>query len=138
MDASATDPADGHIVVIGGVDSNADPVYTVEVYDPGTGVFTITDVDEHGIPCTAALLPNGHILILGGNVPGSGPVLAYEYVPSMGKFLLTGNGRPESGAPAGHPRERQGPRRGRRERVLGAPDGLAVRSVGPGGEAARA
>jgi hypothetical protein len=73
---TATLLPDGMVLVVGG-DRNEDesPTDTAEIYDPTSGVWTMTGSmsDARQSP-TATLLPNGTVLIAGGN--GTGGLLS--------------------------------------------------------------
>jgi hypothetical protein len=86
-------------VLIGGgaLTSASDPIATAEVYDPATGIFTMTCAmvtarEQH----TATLLADGRVLIVGGTTStGTGdshPTTTVEvYDPSTGSFSATGS-----------------------------------------------
>ena len=81
----------------GALTSTTDPVATAEVYDPATGIFTMTGAmttarEQH----TATLLADGRVLIIGGTTfIGTGdlhPTTTVEvYDPSTGSFSVTGS-----------------------------------------------
>jgi len=85
------------LIVGGALTSTSDPVATAELYDPATGVFTIT----HAMTTareqqTATLLPDGRVLIIGGTTStGIGDLqptaTAEVYDPSTGSFSVTGS-----------------------------------------------
>jgi hypothetical protein len=64
--------ADGKVFVGGGT-SEAGGVKSAEIYDPATGTFTsVPDMPESRSDVSAALLPNGNVLVIGGYNSGSG------------------------------------------------------------------
>ena len=81
----------------GALTSTSDPVATAEVYDPATGIFTLTHAmatarEQH----TATLLADGRVLIVGGTTStGTGDLqptaTAEVYDPSTGSFSVTGS-----------------------------------------------
>src|SRR5262245_1067022 len=84
---TATLLLDGRVLIVGG-----DKTGTAELYDPATGTFTPTGngTTGHGggaswgAPPTAALLPDGRVLIAGGSK-------SEIYDPVTGSFTATGN-----------------------------------------------
>jgi hypothetical protein len=95
---TATQLQNGKVLIIGGaLTSASDPVATAEVYDPATGIFTMTGAmatarEQH----TATLLADGRVLIVGGTTStGTGdlhPTATVEvYDPSTGSFSVTGS-----------------------------------------------
>jgi Galactose oxidase, central domain len=85
------------LIVGGALTSASDPIATAEVYDPATGIFTMTGAmvtarEQH----TATLLVDGRVLIVGGTTStGTGdshPTTTVEvYDPSTGSFSATGS-----------------------------------------------
>jgi CSLREA domain-containing protein len=104
---TATLLPDGKVLVAGGyiikLKDTGDPVFgnlyldSAELYDPATGTWTqtgslITGRTEH----TATLLPNGKVLVAGGQVQGfGGPAgvtnVAELYDPATGAWTQTGS-----------------------------------------------
>jgi Galactose oxidase, central domain len=84
---TATLLLDGRVLIVGG-----DKTGTAELYDPATGTFSPTGngTTGHGgdaswgEPSTAALLPDGRVLIAGGRK-------SEIYDPVIGSFTATGN-----------------------------------------------
>ena len=96
---SATLLGDGRVLVAGGRHSfpSPDESHTIaEIYDPATGIFTLTgSLNEHRNAHAAVLLPNGKVLIVGGSqttTPGYGKGLdvAEIYDPAIGDFSVVG------------------------------------------------
>jgi hypothetical protein len=92
---------DGRVLIVGGRDNNCTgncDVYslrTAEIFDPSTGLFTPTaDLHISRYGHTATLLPDGRVLILGGESTeviedGSDEVKTTEiYDPASGQFSL--------------------------------------------------
>jgi hypothetical protein len=94
-DHTATLLADGRVLVVGGADlsDGIDNQATAEIYDPGSGTFTMTGSMARGRAYhTATLLDNGKVLIAGGYGGGTIPMASAEvYDPGSGTFSATGS-----------------------------------------------
>jgi YVTN family beta-propeller protein len=79
----------GKVLIVGGSSLGDN---TCELYDPTTGLFTLTGSTNvfHGNYMTATLLPNGKVLVAGGYT-GSQVNDAEIYDPETGTFTLTGS-----------------------------------------------
>jgi Galactose oxidase, central domain/Kelch motif len=91
----------GKVLVAGGFDFNHTSETTIrvssaEVYDPVTGVWTVTgSLNTAHANHTATLLPNGQVLVAGGYKPGGpyGDVITSSceaYDPATGTWTVTG------------------------------------------------
>jgi hypothetical protein len=93
---SATLLTDGTVLIAGGYYLNGGSSVAIaqaEIYNPKTGLFTITgDLNIVRTYPTATLLPNGKVLVAGGS-DGQGNSLASAEIfdPSNGTFTPTGN-----------------------------------------------
>ncbi len=97
-EATSTLLADGRVLLAGGIDITDSGVFSVSdavIYDPATHTFG-TEVQMH-VPrdeATATLLPNGKVLIAGGDTSGELPVASAElYDPkdNFSPFTFTGS-----------------------------------------------
>ncbi|OFW42315.1 MAG: hypothetical protein A3J28_14945 [Acidobacteria bacterium RIFCSPLOWO2_12_FULL_60_22] len=97
---TATLLPNGKVLLVGGVASISPPPVVIlasaELYDPATGTFTATSsMGTPRVAHTATLLPNGKVLIAGGERGGSyliNPLASAElYDPTTGTFSPTGS-----------------------------------------------
>jgi hypothetical protein len=86
--------SDGKVLIAGGdfMTSATANETTAEVFDPTTGKFTATGSMSVGRACAAgALLPDGRVLVAGGDDKFTGVGTADVYDPTSGTFTRTGN-----------------------------------------------
>jgi hypothetical protein len=85
---TATLLADGQLLVAGGGTAAA------QLYNPATNAWKATgSMSTARLDPAAALLPDGDVLVTGGNAPGGGAALASAelYDPATGKWSTTGS-----------------------------------------------
>jgi hypothetical protein len=78
--------SDGNVLIVGGA--------TAELFNPATGTFSPTSSNPNLARTyhTATLLPNGKVLIAGGQIPGQQDTSTVElYDPTAETFTLAGN-----------------------------------------------
>lgn len=91
---TATTLQNGLVLVVGGTLNSSGgfaTLYSAELYDPTTGLFTATgSMTVPRIGHTATLLSDGTVLIAGGQIAGVGSTNTAEiYNPTTGNFTLT-------------------------------------------------
>ena len=97
--ATATTLPDGRVLIAGGdrgiTGPNATILATAEIFNPSTGTFKRTAPMNYArTHFTATLLPNGKVLVVGGDslTSGSGLLSSAEiYDPAAGKWTQTGS-----------------------------------------------
>jgi N-acetylneuraminic acid mutarotase len=85
---------DGSVLIAGGFCNGGFtyPDNSAELYNPTTGTWKATgNMNVARVGTAATLLPNGHVLISGGNSTSAGAVSAELYDPSTGNWTLTGS-----------------------------------------------
>ena len=81
----------GLVLVAGGV-IGATALTSAELYDPTTGIFTVTgSLATARQRATATILANGTVLIAGGTNPSGSLASAEIYDPASGSFSATGS-----------------------------------------------
>jgi hypothetical protein len=100
---TATLLPNGTVLVAGGVSegacnpigspANYNPMASAEIYDPTTGTWTAVGCMTNGrTQHTATLLPNGMVLVAGGQIDGSDETASAElYDPNAGTWTVTGS-----------------------------------------------
>lgn len=97
---TATLLSDGRVLVVGGLDKregwDADRFYTnatAELYDPKSGTWAVTgSLSNARFKHTATLLPNGKVLVAGGNTTFNVALASAElYDPATGVWTATGS-----------------------------------------------
>src|SRR5207249_3702123 len=88
---SVTTLLDGTVLIAGGNNGTAD-LASAEIYDSGTGAFSITgNLASARAGHVAFLLPNNNeVLIAGGSSSGTALASAELFVPWAGTFISTG------------------------------------------------
>jgi hypothetical protein len=86
--------SDGRVLILGGqtwqIGQPSRTLASAEIYDPHTGRFTRTGAPMHFARdrCTATVLEDGHVLIVGGTDKGNPPLPAEIFDPVTGTFML--------------------------------------------------
>ncbi len=92
---AATLLSDGSVLVTGGPPNGRDiGWHTAELYDPGSGSWTVTgDMVRIRLGHTATLLPDGKVLVAGGSSEGNSQSTASTevYDPDSGSWTAAGN-----------------------------------------------
>ena len=92
---TATRLSDGNVLIAGGFREEGTSeiaIASAELFDSGTSTFTPTsDMNETRSGHTATLLPNGHVLLVGGWNENSRSSTAELYDPQTGTFEYTGS-----------------------------------------------
>jgi N-acetylneuraminic acid mutarotase len=89
---AATLLADGRVLVVGGY-PNPHSVYAsgiVEIYDPGTGLWTTTNSLSHPRECHSATLLSNHKVLVTGGVNNSTLASSELYDPATGTWSTVG------------------------------------------------
>lgn len=89
---TATLLMDGTVLFVGNSENDGSPA-DAEVYDPKAGTFTFIGhtIAPHEFSA-AVRLPDGTVLIAGGQLPGgNGTASADLYLPETGTFAFAGN-----------------------------------------------
>ena len=80
----------GQVLLAGGLDNNANSLTSAELYDPATGIWTVTGSMAIGrVFHTATLLPNGQVLVASGFNRRHEIVRAELYDPATGIWTTT-------------------------------------------------
>ncbi len=88
---TATMLNNGMVLIVGGNDSNGNPLASAELYNPATGTFTDTgNLNAARVSHTATLLNNGMVLIAGGEGSSGFLNTAELYNPATGTFTIAG------------------------------------------------
>jgi len=96
-DTTAVRLADGRVLFVGGrADTTTDDaeqvVASAQIYDPKTGSFSLTgSMTTPRDLAAAVLLPNGDVLVVGGDEEGQNLDTAELYDPATGRFTATGS-----------------------------------------------
>jgi N-acetylneuraminic acid mutarotase len=94
---TATRLQDGRVLAVGGCTGTLACTRSAEIYDPGTGAWTLAAELPNGerMGHTATLLQDGSVLVAGGYLPvGTLPTYystAYRYIPAENRWVQTAN-----------------------------------------------
>jgi WD40 repeat protein len=98
IDATATLLPDGQVLVAGGSGGGSNALASAELYNPATGTWSVTGSMHQGRSglngdgASATLLPDGQVLIAGGEDANFNLLSSAElYNPATGKFTPTGS-----------------------------------------------
>ena len=98
IDATATLLPDGQVLVAGGSGGGSNALPSAELYNPATGTWSVTGSMHqgrsglNGAGASAALLPDGQVLVAGGEDANFDLLSSAElYDPATGKFIPTGS-----------------------------------------------
>ena len=96
IDATATLLPNGQVLVAGGSGGGSNALASAELYNPATGTWSVTGSMRkgrsglNGAGASATLLPDGQVLIAGGEDAKFNPLASAElYNPATGKFTPT-------------------------------------------------
>lgn len=90
---TATALANGSVLVAGGFDTSMSTLASAEIYDPITGVFSVTGGMSAGrVAAEAVRLRNGQVLMVGGQDASGQAIASVDlYDPITGTFSATGS-----------------------------------------------
>ena len=98
IDATATLLPNGQVLVAGGSGGGSNALASAELYNPATGTWSVTGSMRkgrsglNGAGASATLLPDGQVLIAGGEDANFNLLSSAElYDPATGKFTPTGS-----------------------------------------------
>ena len=98
IDATATLLPDGQVLAAGGSGGSSNALATAELYNPAAGTWSVTGSMHqgrsglNGVGASATLLPDGQVLIAGGQDANFNLLASAElYNPATGKFTPTGS-----------------------------------------------
>ena len=98
IDSTATLLPDGQVLAAGGSGGSSNALSSAELFNPATGTWSVTGSMHqgrsglNGAGASATLLPNGEVLIAGGEDANFNLLASAElYNPATGTFTLTGS-----------------------------------------------